>query len=110
MLASNQWWNFVPYTICVDKCPEKFAIVDSTEYGGCNYTGVETGSGDCKEADHPTFYTAFKTKQMLRRCFPVLEKAEAESRVLCAVPDCTAAGKACISVPGEPAGTPSGAT
>ena len=110
MLASNQWWNFVPYTICVDKCPEKFTIVDSTKYGGCNYAGVEAGSGACKEADHPTYYAAFKTKQMLRRCFPVLEKADADERTLCAVPDCTAAGKACVNVPGEPAGTPSGAT
>ena len=81
MLASDQWWNFVPYTICVEKCPEKFTIVDSTKYGGCNYAGVEAGSGACKEADHPTYYAAFKTKQMLRRCFPVLEKAEADERV-----------------------------
>jgi len=101
VLAKNQWWNFVPYTICVDECPEKFSIVDDKTYGGCDYPGVEKGSGAC---DDPKFYAAFKTKQMLKRCFPIIENADADSRTLCAVPVCDAAdGRECIAVPGEPA-------
>ena len=117
ILATGQWWNFVPYTICVDKCPEKFSIVDTKPYGGCDYPGVEVGSGDAGsgECDDPEFYAAFKTKQMLKRCFPILEKSNVASRTLCAVPVCDdAKGRPkCIAVPGEPEagdGTPSGST
>ena len=122
VLTKNQWWNFVPYTICVDECPEKFSIVDNATYGGCDYPGAEKGSGEC-DPDKNTFFAAFKTKQMLKRCFPIIENADAASRTLCAVPACngvlgndgvidnSGADRPCIEVPGEPEagkGTPSG--
>ena len=113
VLASGQWWNFVPYTICVDECPEKFSIVGNTTYGGCDCRGVDVGSGQpCDPEDNEEFYAAFKTKQMLKRCFPVLEKTDAASRTLCAVPACDdAKGIPCLDPQPEAGdGTPTGTT
>lgn len=119
LTGKAKWWDFVPYALCVKKCPAKFSIVDTTTYGGCEYVGAEAGSGAaCDPTNTPTFYAAFETKQMLSRCFPVLETAPGKQRTLCAVPKCdsTAAEgeeQACISVDGAPDagnGAPSGAT
>jgi len=98
VIAAGYWWNFVPYTLCVEECPAKFSLVDSTMYGGCNYTGADCGSG----AGPKEYYATFGTTLMLRRCFPLLEVAQGSSRDLCSVPSCTAANKTCVSVEGEP--------
>jgi len=108
LTGKAKWWDFVPYALCVKQCPAKFSIVDTTTYGGCEYVGAEAGSGAaCDPTNTPTFYAAFETKQMLSRCFPVLETAPGKQRTLCAVPKCdsTAAEgeeQACISVDGAP--------
>ena len=81
-------------------------------------SGEGSGPGSCDADKNELFYAAFKTKQMLKRCFPIVENADAASRTLCAVPVCdcpdpadSASCRPCIEVPGEPEagkGMPSG--
>ena len=61
VVISGYWWNFVPYTLCVAKCPAMFSFNDTTQYGGCEYPGAcEAGSGSGSVETPETFYSGFE--------------------------------------------------
>jgi hypothetical protein len=104
VVITGYWWNFVPYTLCVSKCPGVFSFSDNAIYGGCSYPGAECASGTVSIAPPapPSFYSGFKHTSMLSRCFPIIESGGAETQALCALPNCSTAEKTCVEVENEP--------
>jgi hypothetical protein len=87
-LLAGQWWNFKPYTVCVEECPGSFNLDSQKKYGGPDYPGysdsTEATINPCKEG----CYNAFKTTAIANRCFPTVETAGITDRHLCGNPHC----------------------
>ena len=106
VLSVGYWWKFVPYTLCVAECPSAFSFSDATAYGGCAYPQANCTDATALEGPSaPVFYSGFQHTTLLKRCFPIFETGNGGERELCAVPNCTDAGKECISIPADPTAT-----
>ena len=97
------FFNFKPYVLCVEECPDGYSIADPGVYGGPAYPGASNST--------PVFYASFKTTDFFSRCLPVEQRGPSSAEYLCTVPACntasliTAVGAqeaACVTVEEEP--------
>ena len=86
------------YAVCVAECPESGGTVEDvwctarSRHPGCRWARNPLAS----ENEFGTWKVGVGTKDVVNRCLPHIQ-AEASETTLCALPDCTAAGKTCYT-------------
>uniref|UniRef100_A0A7S4F3X7 Choline transporter-like protein n=1 Tax=Chrysotila carterae TaxID=13221 RepID=A0A7S4F3X7_CHRCT len=87
LFLTGRYFSFKPTKYCAAECPTGFSLANPLSYGGSSYPVSEAGSGAFGSPDR--IYYAYKTQDVLSRCFPTGTTETVERLELCATPSCS---------------------